>query len=348
MAVCVKDGDALVQVEVEKGICSCGVTLCAHLGYVRMISSGSKAPLFIFLSAMHKYIRMGSTKEALHFAGLVASKYNPAIIQRYVLKIFFEESRQTNLFLNLGSSWWEDVTILSAAKKKWTRTQLFPQIVKKAESYINALNDPNPPASAERFLSHDNFYGALADVFRMRIARYTKAQKRRLAKQLFPYLSGLPSQKAFLKMDFNLPSYLWFTALEEYYALSPLEEGTTTIESEIPTDDGYYLIPPLATYDNHTYSGLRVMKNNWHSIAPQMPMPKGLDLRFSGCVIAVGWREFSFQQYGEGFVHVPWEAVDIDAYHWKLTKKLDSMYYGSFYERVEPSILLWGGRSDLD
>lgn len=344
--IIVKDGPIDFEVETGKQHCSCGQANCKHLQYARMVQSNSRASLFIFLSAAHKSIRMGRTTEALHFSGLVADKFGSAVVQRYIQKIFFEESRSTTLFLGLGKNWWTDVATLSKAPKKWERVQLFPQTAKKTYSYLEALKYPKPPMEAKDLLSHHTYYEALADIFRIRIAKYSKAKKTQLAKDLYDHLpTSLPVREALRKTNFKLQGYLIWVALEEFYGLHPDAASSAVQPVDEPIICSDLLLPPPSTYDNHTYSGLAAMKRHWTSIGPGLPMPVGLDLRFTGAVFGCCFRENAYRQFGKEFSNIPWEAVAIDSHHWQLSLKLNSLYYPEFHQLVSPEILTWNGQS---
>jgi hypothetical protein len=341
----IQDGDKVLEVTIERGYCSCLIPGCHHLQYAKLVASNSKANLFTLLSATHKCIRQGRTDEALHFAGLVVSRYGAEIVTRYIQKIFFEESRCTQMFLYLGSNWWTDVSIICAAPKKWERVGLFPQTARKAHAYLEAIKAPNSQISARQLLNHQDYYAALADILRIKIAKYSKAQKTHLAKQLFDFLPrSLPSREALQKTGFKLHGYLIWAALEEFYNLHPSQSFQISPISELPAATCTLLLPPTSTYDNHTYAGLALMKRHWSLIQPGKSLPIGLDLRFTGATFGCCFRENAFRQFGHDFVNVPWEQVAIDPHEWRLSLKFNSLYYPEFHRKVSPEIMDWDGR----
>jgi hypothetical protein len=304
-----------------------------------VVSSQSKAALFIWMSGLHKAIRRGSLIEANHYGGLLHTRYGPQVVQKYLIKIFFEESREIGQFLRLGKSWWEDVAILCQARKKFERTDLFPQVPQKALAYIEALKRPEPPESMDQLLNHQTYYSALSDIWRIRMAKLTKSKKRRLAKEFHQLLpSNSASAQAFMKVDFYAPGYMWLAALEEFYrprAPVPLPAESTAIE---PAVGDVFLQPGDFVFDQHTFRGLALIKRHWRHLGPGIPMANGLDLRFSGSVMGCFWRECAFRQYGPGFVDARWEDVVMEPRHWHLSIKLDSHFYTDFHAKYSQHI----------
>ena len=171
------------------------------------------------------------------------------------------------------------------------------------------------------------------------MAKLTKSKKRRLAMEFHQLLpSNSASAQAFMKVNFYVPGYLWFAALEEFYRLQqpvPMPVESTVVE---PTLGEIFLQPADFVFDQHTFRGLALLKRHWKDIGPGKPMPPGLDLRFSGSVLGCFWRECAFQQYGAGFVDARWEDVMIQPRHWQLSIKLDSHFYTDFHAKYSPHI----------
>ena len=98
-----------------------------------------------------------------------------------------------------------------------------------------------------------------------------------------------------------------------------------------PLDDRVLTIPALRSYiyDSHTRPGRARLVRFLDDIAPEVPMPEGVDLRWSGMARGVLWRELAIEQHAD--TAVPWESVKIPAQLWQAAHRLDGFYYERLY-----------------
>ena len=87
-------------------------------------------------------------------------------------------------------------------------------------------------------------------------------------------------------------------------------------------------------FDNHTLSGMAVYSKNIVHLRPgEVPPHEKLDVRYSGLLRGVYWRE-RCARLGLDIQTTPWEAVPLHESVWSDTLRVDGWFYGKLYERA--------------
>ena len=85
-------------------------------------------------------------------------------------------------------------------------------------------------------------------------------------------------------------------------------------------------------HDVHTLIGKMRWKKVFHQILPNKKLPEKVDPRWSGMVIRLLWRHLAWEQYGEKYKEVPWEAVKIEQEIWDKTVEYNRWWYPKWYK----------------
>jgi hypothetical protein len=267
------------------------------------------------------------------------TRFGEPILQRYLRKIFFEESRDIDAYALLGRGWREDAICLANASKKWERKVEVPiGTLAKSKAYLDLLQVPS--SKIHNPLETHSFAAAFGCLINIRRNKFKRKLLRDYADWGIENLPDVPAVSAFAKVDSNQwRFYQWITVIEQIHGIStnPCQQNRTPEGNSIASD--VLLLPQPYSYDLHTTRGRRIIAANWTRIAPGIMLPAGLDLRWSGSILGVAYRERAFEMHGDGYRDAQWQSVPFTEEEWKLLKTYDSYFYRELYEKLEPEIL---------
>lgn len=326
-------------VDLEGQACTCKFPHCAHWSFVRDISKGRKNVLYEHLSGLHKELRRSDTVRAIQHGMILEKLYGPKVVQSYLRKIVFEETRNINLAKCLDSPWQEGIHHFGMTTKKWELPSW--SLIKKAKAYLASVESPIPNRDSNYLFTQDGFYEALAELFRIRRFDKRTGSKQRLAAAFYgakkypkSYLAELTNQSG-SKLSF----YQWIAALSELYG--QLDSSISIKESMSYKARNWLFMPAPYCFDNHTAIGARLIKKHWHGIKPESPNPGNLDARWGGGIRSTIWRECAVKQFGtDRYREQPWEAVAISDEDWRIASIFDAYFYPDLYSKLEPNLCL--------
>jgi hypothetical protein len=77
-------------------------------------------------------------------------------------------------------------------------------------------------------------------------------------------------------------------------------------------------------YDPHTMEGRKRIKAAFSDIRPGVPLPVGIDLRWSGASVGFAWRSLAVAQLGvDRYKEARWEDVQYPESTWNDAVKAD-------------------------
>ena len=284
---------------------------------------------FVVRSAMHKEVRRGDAVAAVRWARLLGLIDGTSAVRQYARRILFEESRAVSLL-----SVWKPrdsaerrIRQLSAAAKAWSLPERKRQRCgrRRLLAYSAALSAPPlTPSQIDRALADPSLDTLYRLMGRTRLAA-EPAVKTALYEGL---LRVLPADSP-LRAVSGAASDSWLIEVMIETLVGVLGEGTHAPESK-PIDDRVLTVPVLRpyVYDSHTRPGRVRLQRCLSSIAPGVPMPSGVDLRWSGMARGVLWRELAEEQGG---TEQAWEAIEIPDELWQAAHRLDGFYYERLY-----------------
>ncbi|MCB9639711.1 MAG: hypothetical protein H6727_12530 [Myxococcales bacterium] len=331
--------------------CTCGHDLdnpCWHLKRaVAVWENGRSSLRFLAKSGFHKEIRRGDLQAAFRWARLAAHFHGRSWPKSYLKRIFLEESRNIGLLQQwkslAGLDWETCVHKGLAAPKKWQLTCREGIFAEYVEAFVASQNEPVFTSQEQVQYAFDHaqqrdemwriFWRAMRRRDRFGVLWQIQALQQRALEQ-----GGVA--RTFVEDE------LWDT--NPFYGPKVLIEMLTGAWAEeadhpdeklwtqpIPHDD-LLVIPaaPAYLYDCHEISGQRRLIKHWQELQPQTPMPKGIDLRWSGMLAGVCWREYAARQFPNSLQRCTWESVEIPDEVWKNAMICDRFFYPRFYEQL--------------
>lgn len=331
--------------------CSCKQADCLHVSIAKdVFYNGGDTFKYTVTSALHKEIRRSDLQAATRWARLKALIEGGYRAKTYAANIVLEETRNAHLMVDF-----------SKPNGRAVRDILNPMVVARKKWEL--------PGGEVPFAS---YVGGYADAVKLWVAdkeslttplAVSVAHGARDLRELF---------KAFwitkMSVDGKQPDMQWLL-LEEHeaqlaaagrdvqYARHRPKVGTCShfyqgkitsmmvtgawtseaIESKAQRafiDDDTVIVPAIHDYiyDNHTRIGLARLKPLFE-VAPRVPLPGKLDIRWSGLLRGVAWRYFAFAQYGWDYGAQPWERVDIPPQVWADVDLVDAYFYPKLYRK---------------
>ncbi|MCK6513028.1 hypothetical protein L6R29_24120 [Myxococcota bacterium] len=331
--------------------CSCGASLsdpCWHLKRALAVwEDGPSGLRYLAKSGFHKELRRGDLQAAFRWARLAAHFHGRSWPKSYLKRVLLEESRSISLlhqWKSLAGLNWEDCVQKGiAAPKKWQvprREGLFAEYV---EAFVATENDPIF-SSFEQVQQAVDLAQDRDDLWRI----FWRAMRRRDRFGVTWQIDAM-KERAFSKSPtarLFVEEALWDT--NPFYGPKVLIELLTdawdqtadqldprVLQQALPNDE-HLVIPaaPAYLYDCHEISGQRRLLKHWDAILPHQPMPKGVDLRWSGMLAGVCWREYAARQSPHRLRQCPWEAVDIPREVWQHATICDRFFYPRFYQQL--------------
>lgn len=324
--------------------------MCRHERLAYDVWTRSKTGLrYIVKSALHKEIRRGDTVQALLWARWCAHYHGNSWLKSYVKRLLLEEGRCVELCKNWQSltriSWIDVVAQAAAMSKKWellSRAGIFTEYV---AAFVTSEHQ-SVLAGVKEISEASKGCSSRFDLFTL-FWRAQRSHNTQASSWLIEALSPFAREQGGIAQEW-VEQGLWRTT--PFYGPKVLIEMLTgawsqeanLIDSERVTmrpvpGQGIPLLPavPIYAYDCHDTKGRQKLIGAWAHIAQEQPMPAGLDLRWSGMLAGVCWREFAARQFPRDYVQRRWEEVRIDQNTWHSAMACDRYFYVSFYERLD-------------
>lgn len=294
-----------------------------------LVKRGGAGFRYVVRSAMHKEVRRGDAAAAVRWARLLRLIDGEPAVRQYARRILFEESRAVSLLgvWRTGDSAERRIRQLAGTAKLWTlpSRQAVRCGPRRLLAYTAALSAPPlTPTQIDRTLAEPTLDALYRLLWRVQLAAepsVTTALRESL-------LRCLP-EDSLLRHVPGAASDAWLPEVMIEALLGLLTEGEHAPEAP-PVEDSVLTVPVLQPYiyDSHTRPGRVRLVRCLADIAPGVPMPSGVDLRWSGMARGAIWRELAVEQGG---VDQPWEAVEIPAELWQAAHLLDGFYYERLY-----------------
>lgn len=338
------------KVEVTpQGCAACTSKSCRHAKVFDDVKSygghESSDLQYVLKSAMHKEIRRGDVARALRWARWGEHYHGEDWPKTYVRGVLFEETYNIELLKRWKRlsrrGYAAFVSEIAASKKKWELPSRKGAFVSTVEAFARTF-DLAPFATREELdadlkKAHtfeevlNVFWGAMRSPSRKEAARWlveglreraTSPEARELAEGLWsvhPYFGPL-----------MLIEMIYGKGSPEANLVNPIPEKDLLAE-EVPTVPLY----PMYAHDCHTSTGKARLRRNWGGIGPGVSAPATVDLRWSGMVIGVLWRELAFEQFGDSYKEAEWQDVKIPGEIWKAALKEDEYFYPGFFQSLD-------------
>ncbi len=332
--------------------CPCGHrpgVLCKHERRARDVWMAGKGELHTLVkSCLHKEIRRGNVPGALLWARWAGHYHGWSWPKNYVRRLLLEEGRSVELckaWLSLaGIAWYEVVAKAAAMKKKWEMVRREGVFAEYVEAFA-ATEGMSVLQSAREVQQAMDRSGERRALFRV----FWQAQRSRNAegsRWLIDALKQRALEQGGVAREW-VTQALWQTT--PFYGPKVLMEMLTgawgteanaieqhKLSLRPALEDGLPVVPapPDYVYDCHDPEGRRRLLANWSQIGPGRTLPSGIDLRWSGMLAGVCWREYAARQYGERYCQARWEEVEIEPEVWDHAMACDRFFYVGFYKRL--------------
>lgn len=331
--------------------CTCGKSACRHVELSRIVHEKWDTGFRYYVkSAMHKAIRRSDVVEALKWARWCAHFHGGFQPKDYTRRLILEETRATGQcakWKSLARIPWEGVIAeVAAVKKKWDLVCRDGAFADYVAAYCASLTEDGLSNVDDMVVAVEatslNRYELFKVFWRVHRAVQGKLSLRLLHKVLEPHaLAQGGAAAAWTKsMDTHQPFYSVKMLLEMVAGSFDAEEANLLRDNwtERPHPEDVPFVPVLQDYvfDCHYWEGKQRLWKHWKAVAPGRPMPPGVDLRWSGMLLGVCWREFAAKQFPNDYANRAWEEVDIDPQVWKDALACDRFWYPKFYNRIKP------------
>jgi hypothetical protein len=334
-------GESLVEADVKKHTCSCGQDKCGHLHILTdLVTNGGKSFRYTAKSAMHKEIRRGDLNAAVRWSRWVRACCGESDLKRYLRNIILEESRNIELLTGSGKASSDRlVRLLTGSAKKWDlpcRSGVFARYVaayKRARGlskapdmseaghdldwwlttfwFVRMTENSGVAATFENLLT---FEAKARGNWALRLMNHAKRREHSILD------AGFYEAKVLVEM---------FCGKWDESANVAVARECVADKDEVPT------IPVCEPYvdDNHTAVGARRIAGCLALISPKRPMPDKVDLRWSGLLRGVLWREWAAREFPGNYLDVGW-VMPVSAEIWENVCEADGFFYEKLYKRA--------------
>ncbi|PIP95189.1 MAG: hypothetical protein COW00_13630 [Bdellovibrio sp. CG12_big_fil_rev_8_21_14_0_65_39_13] len=332
----------------EKYHCDCTTSsLCEHILLLKKYQGrhSKRAAYYEFVSALHKSIRSKNYIDCIYWMrALLSAGFKVSTILNYIKLINLEESSNFKLQADLEQAHSEDLfkmllRVCSSIKKNelfleaplqnlWAKSTLLVANVDGNEGSDAYLKKVMESGSKFHIMTLFNYSKLRSQFFKI-----LQVNGRFGDWELPDELHWVPSFE--MKNPFYKAFHLQLALIVDKYDIKKF-----CFENELPKEinylDNVVRQLPSSTYDIHTSLGMRKFSKFYHRILPLSKMPGGLDLRLSGGLPFVMWREHAFEQFGPKIFDagVNWEDVQISNQQWKIYQSMDCLYYPQKMKRV--------------
>jgi hypothetical protein len=299
-----------------------------------IVADSGQSVRYVVRSAMHKEVRRGDVISAARWARIMQLIDGEPAVRQYARRLLFEETRDVALALSWrgmrGVSGERMIRALAAAPKKWRLP-----VLQAAEcgtlrllSYPDALRAPPlTPGEIDRLIDSDDL--SLSAAYRLQWRVMLSAEPS-VAAHLRESLRRRAAGGADAVLAAGNEAYLDEVLLERLCGVIDPTAGEPGPDRDAPLDDRVLTLPPRRAYiyDAHTRPGRRRLATHLPELAPGVPMPPGLDLRWSGMARGAAWRACATD------LTAPWEDVPIPAPLWSAAEQADAFYYEKLYREA--------------
>jgi len=259
------------------------------------------------------------------------------------LKICIEDTRNFDLYNLIINQWGvkgqiEIAKLLILSKKRWMNNK-DDWLEKLVKGYIAQIDDDHWPEDKVRrtiFNSSDlaEWYSCVFAVFnsddRSKMIRaFVESLKNRMYSQ-----TRLPNR--------NESKFLMATTLgfNELLALCDLGLGYWNSGMNEYMGDEEYVKPNYIpkfqdyTHDNMTTTGKNRLYKHWFSIRFGKKQPPKIDMRWSGMMYGLLWRQLAFRKVKGDLREIDWKEIEVDGKFLELAQRLDGCLHKLFYGMV--------------
>lgn len=328
---------SFLRVDSGEGTCECDEFdesgRCKHLDALPRLLMKHGSMLYLFKSALHKAVRRGDVVEALRWARWFANADSPSGPKAYAKNILLEETRNLKLLLEFqslaGKTYEEVVRKVTASRKKWEVVARKDAFYSYAEGFRRAFarkrekvspdevmdivttsNEPEQLLEMfwlQRLHEDDELKVHLRDFFQEGVAERAVAYG--------GWARRLIEERVYLG-DFYIPKILLEMFVGRWDETG--NEIRETVNLEMPKEE-LPMVPYMRDYvfDPHTQRGRALVAKGWPELKPGKPQPAEIDMRWSGCLVGVGWRHFAAIQFPDDYAERRWEEVTISKEMWE-------------------------------
>ena len=302
---------------------------------------------FLAKSGFHKELRRGDLQQTLRWGRIAAYLHGSSWPKSYLKRILLEEGRSLSLlesWQSLANLDWRDCVRKAVAMPKlWqipAREGTFALFV---EAY-RATEEEAPFLTSSALRHALQIAETSDDIWRV----FWKAMRRKDRDGVIWLVDALRPVAAELGGAASLFIEKNYWDIHPFYGVKALIEiitgaweahadrlNLTTLQQPI-ADDPHLVVPAITDYlyDCHEIRGQQRLKKQWDAIHPQRPLPKGIDLRWSGMLLGLCWREYAARQYPHDFTKRRWEEVAIPSRVWQDALAADRFFFPRFYEQI--------------
>lgn len=343
-------GGERVTLDWNSGCSKCHSGSCSHMKVLDdVINVGHRGLRYELKSAMHKEIRKGDVQAALQWARWGAYFHGNSWPKTYVKGVVLEETCSPRLAREWRSmakrSPQDVVATMASVRKKWEVTARVGFYADYMETFVSSeglasLTDHVVQGKADKAHTRKDLLKLFWQAVRLRDNKTTFTLADALGARAIA-AGGIAKTWAEEKLWGTHPFFgplvliemmtgAWSSDADDLvrnHKARPLHEE----------DAPLVLAVPDYAFDCHTSLGRRRMVAGWSQIAPGRPQPSGVDLRWSGMLLGVAWREFASRQFPSDYQNRKWEEVEIPKDVWENSLACDRFFYTKFYEQLDSS-----------
>lgn len=298
-----------------------------------LIKARDRKSLYALRSALHKEIRRNDLNRVVQYARAIKHVKGKGELLRYARQVCFEETRNVELFLRLkkgsSSNELDLVKELATSNKKWhikSREGFYSLHLKAgAECKLGRL----PQVNFKSWLDNPN----MLDGYRLWFSSWSSQELRteliRHCKQVAHgdnvyalLLEGNNgnslchySRKIFIEALFGAFNETWYHS----------QPSNEVLDQYVPAYEDY-------VFDNHTSIGISRLKGQGLiNCFPMRELPRGVDLRYSGLLRGVLWRELIGRE--KDTTAIAWKDVVFTKEDWYNSCIADLLYYKDSFDK---------------
>lgn len=301
---------------------------------LKKIQSKENSTKWLLKSAFHKEVRRCDVERGYHYAMLIKELLGASTLRSYCRMIIFEETRNIKLYEKMYTERGREIEhaiALIASKNKWHldgRSEAYPVYL---QAHANILK------SDKRFSAIDCKkiiqQGSLLERYELFFGEHYE----RIDEDIKIVKAMLQSE---LKQSSNVYARILGSRKLDFYEIKVGHEilvgmfdthSCDKFEYEKPTRLVFPEYAPYV-YDNHTFQGKALLRKHWNDIRFGKELPYPIDIRWSGLIRGVAWRELG---RGRNLIETNWEDIKMDDNeYWEQIRLLDVFFYKKFLDDI--------------
>lgn len=363
------DGEpSFVVVDKRNNVCSVHKEQCKHVSAVHRFVDKSKKDLpYELTSALHKSIRMSDPSRSRYWGNWMMKRKTRSEVLAYAKMVVLEETRSMRLMewaaKAKAEDTWPFLRSITRSVKKWelNRPQIGMDMFRQKIIAHERSCMPDPEYDVAEVYRRSVVYVDLMEaLFRSHLGGGASYPRKEHTTVLVDRAEReVTGPKWF--MDLMKGADMFTQARRgQFYHLSvlieclsgvyPYDQANEEVDREEPyagvdpNDESKLLLLEPCVYDNHSTYGKKILANRFFEFVPGKPEPGKLDMRWSGDILSVLWRNEAFRKFGKDYRKADWEDVEIDKVIWDRTILLDRWWYetpgswGSFYHQIPADV----------